>query len=140
MQLFKKANQQIPADELACLLNEPNNILAIEYLKAIQAQNAAITPYLIQRTGDGYHEAALNSSLSSATAIRKELLSNGWNDITTLNPYLPEAAYSILKEYLNLYPPVSANDFLLRSLTFCYSRVKHNWLSVVIPMKQLPTG
>lgn len=111
MQLFKKANQQIPADELACLLNEPNNILAIEYLKAIQAQNAAITPYLIQRTGDGYHKAALNSSLSSATAIRKELLSNVWNDITTLNPYLPEAAYSILKEYLNLYPPVSANDF-----------------------------
>ena len=107
---LKEANQQIPADELACLLNEPNNILAIEYLKAIQAQNAAITPYLIQRTGDGYHEAALNSSLSSATAIRKELLSNGWNDITTLNPYLPEAAYSILKEYLNLYPPVSAND------------------------------
>ena len=108
---LKEANPQIPADELACLLNEPNNILAIEYLKAIQAQNAAITPYLIQRTGDSYHEAALNSSLSSATAIRKELLSNGWNDITTLNPYLPEAAYSILKEYLNLYPPVSANDF-----------------------------
>ena len=105
---LKEANQQIPADELACLLNEPNNILAIEYLKAIQA---AITPYLIQRTGDGYHEAALNSSLSSATAIRKELLSNDWNDITTLNPYLPEAAYSILKEYLNLYPPVSVNDF-----------------------------
>ena len=108
---LKEANPQIPADELACLLNEPNNILAIEYLKAIQAQNAAITPYLIQRTGDSYHEAALNSSLSSATAIRKELLSNGWNDITTLNSYLPEAAYSILKEYLNLYPPVSANDF-----------------------------
>ena len=104
---LKEANPQIPADELACLLNEPNNILAIEYLKAIQAQNAAITPYLIQRTGDSYHEAALNSSLSSATAIRKELLSNGWNDITTLNSYLPEAAYSILKEYLNLYPPLS---------------------------------
>lgn len=42
--------------ELAKILVSPNNILAIEYLKAIRRQDSSLTPYLIKREGAGYHD------------------------------------------------------------------------------------
>lgn len=79
------------------LLNSPNNILAIEYLKAIYAQNKRnatssslankndtisshtlqqLTPVLIQRKGSGYHEKNMTTLFPSATAIRNSLFSS----------------------------------------------------------------
>ena len=59
-------------------LSLPNNILAIEYLKALQLYNSNITPVTIARSGAGYHEELLASAQSgvypSATAIRTHLL------------------------------------------------------------------
>lgn len=46
--------------ELAEILGSPNNILAIEYLKAIRRQNSSLTPYLIKREGAGYHDAEIH--------------------------------------------------------------------------------
>ena len=49
----------------------PNNILAIEYIKAIKSEGSNIIPYTIKREGAGYHDAERNDcSLQSATAIR----------------------------------------------------------------------
>lgn len=85
------------SSELDELLNSPNNILAIEYLKAIYAQNKRnttsfslanendtisshtlqqLTPVLIQRKGSGYHEKNMNALHPSATAIRNLLFSS----------------------------------------------------------------
>lgn len=48
--------------ELAEILGSPNNILAIEYLKAIRRQNSTLTPYLIKREGAGYHDTKIYSA------------------------------------------------------------------------------
>ena len=59
----------------ATLLETPNNILAIEYCKAILAQNSALTPLPIQRLGS-YHDELPDVENPSASAVRI-LMKNG---------------------------------------------------------------
>lgn len=54
-------------------LKSPNNILGIEYLKALYRCSSSIHPFTIERKGANYHSPHLSSSLSSATAIRQAL-------------------------------------------------------------------
>uniref|UniRef100_UPI004055AED9 tRNA(Met) cytidine acetate ligase n=1 Tax=Agathobacter sp. TaxID=2021311 RepID=UPI004055AED9 len=84
--------------ELENLLSSPNNILGIEYLKAIYAQNKKRAmpfsfanendfsytlqkpvPVLIQRKGAGYHNTDISEQYPSASAIRNMLLSEYTN-------------------------------------------------------------
>ena len=52
------------------LLTSPNNILGVEYTRAILASGAHIDILPIPRVGGGYNETALQEAFSSATAIR----------------------------------------------------------------------
>lgn len=67
------------------LPSEPNNILAIEYIKAILMQKSDITPVTIKRMGAGYHDTAYDKNFVSATYLR-EKIRNG-EDISGLTPY-----------------------------------------------------
>lgn len=58
-------------EELQDILNAPNNILAIEYLKAIKRFDSPLVPHLIQRKGAGYHDTDIEAANASATAIRE---------------------------------------------------------------------
>ena len=60
----------------AGLLEKPNNILAVEYCKAILSQGAAMEPLPIRREGD-YHDTRADSSDPSATAVRALILDSG---------------------------------------------------------------
>ncbi len=55
------------------LLNSPNNILGLEYAKAIQKIGANIEILPIQRQGANYNDTALHQNFSSATAIRQAI-------------------------------------------------------------------
>ena len=60
------------------LLDTPNNLLGLEYLKALKRLKCTIRPHTIRREGHGYHETALTSDhLASASGIRAALLENG---------------------------------------------------------------
>ena len=50
-----------------------NNILGIEYCRALLASNSTITPLTIKREGADYNEEELADNFSSASAIRKVL-------------------------------------------------------------------
>lgn len=63
-------------DTMHAVFSSPNNILGIEYCKALVKRNCSIQPKPILRTGAGYHETNLQTDLSSASALRKLLLSN----------------------------------------------------------------
>lgn len=52
------------------LLCSPNNILGLEYTRALLAQNSDIQILPIERIGGGYNNGALQENYSSATAIR----------------------------------------------------------------------
>ncbi len=52
----------------------PNNILAVEYLRALGRYAPAIAPLPVARRGAGYHDTAVAGEIASATAIRGALL------------------------------------------------------------------
>ena len=55
-------------EKLDAFITSPNNILAIEYEKALM--DCDITGFPIQRVGEGYHSTDSTSEFSSATAVR----------------------------------------------------------------------
>ena len=59
---------------LAALLGAPNNVLGVEYCKALQKFSSAIRPLPIRREGNGYGSTALEGKFCSATALRQALL------------------------------------------------------------------
>ncbi len=79
----------------APILSSPNNILGIEYLKAIKKYKSNIIPISIQRIKTGYNDINFSGNIASATAIRNLVLNHEYND---LNRILPISSYSILKE------------------------------------------
>ncbi len=60
-------------------LENPNNTLAIEYLKSIIKLDSSIKPTTIKRTND-YNDLTIKSTISSASAIRRELYKNGMSE------------------------------------------------------------
>lgn len=76
----------------AHLLTKPNNILGVEYCKAILSQNSPLIPLPIHRPGD-YHAAAPHPENPSATALRLKMESAGdWQS------FVPEKAREILAQ------------------------------------------
>ena len=72
---YAKARAQAWAGFLPLdLLCSPNNILGLEYTKAILSSGADIDILPIQRKGAGYSESSLHENYSSATAIRSAIL------------------------------------------------------------------
>lgn len=64
----------------AAILSRPNDILAVEYCKAILTQRSPMAPMPIPRQGD-YHDTAVDPENPSATALRALMLdSGGWLD------------------------------------------------------------
>ncbi len=69
------------------LLNAPNNILALEYTKAILRERPDIDVVPIQRRGGGYLDTSLKNDFSSASAIRG-CLRNGTPIVGNLPEYV----------------------------------------------------
>ena len=59
--------------EAVGVIDKPNNILGIEYIKALKRLNSAIIPFAIKREGEGYHSGDYTKELSSAKAVRAAL-------------------------------------------------------------------
>ena len=59
--------------EDAALLESPNNILGVEYCKALLRRESAIRALTVRRRGTGYHGTELEGGLASATLLRSLL-------------------------------------------------------------------
>lgn len=70
-------------------LQSPNDILAVEYLKALLSQNSPMEPLPIPRPNT-YHDTTLNLEAPSATALRQALLGGG-----SWSPSVPESLRSL---------------------------------------------
>ena len=97
-------------NEYASILDDPNNILAIEYLKAIQTCNSPLKPVTIKRSDAGYHNTDLNAQmhLASASAIRQNFFDP--HTLTQVQSYLPASVYQLLQKKNNRFP-ITENDF-----------------------------
>lgn len=105
------------------VLSSPNNILGIEYCKALLRRGSNIEAWTVKRTGAGYHESTLvddklctayectpaDNPVSSATAIRQAIQNDV--DLIHLQKHMPEEAFNVLKATLQESQPVFTNDF-----------------------------
>ena len=94
-------------------LEKPNNILAVEYCKAITAQGSSMKLMPILRNGN-YHDLTADSQDPSATSLRK-LISDG----ADWKKYVPNEAYSVFENASAHTLPNGENAILgkLRTMT-----------------------
>lgn len=99
------------------VLASPNNILGIEYMKALLKRNSAIKPYTIMRKGASYHDSALfsgsrtdSSPQSSASAIRRSISADS---LMAVKGHVPDSVYEILQKLSGRGFPINSNDFSL---------------------------
>ena len=77
----------------ANILNSPNNILAIEYLKALKTQKSNMTPIMIKRKKVYYNDERIVDDFASATAIRKLIRRREFDE---LRKVVPRSTYKLL--------------------------------------------
>ena len=105
---------------LSSILQKPNNILGIEYIKAIKRFGFDITPVIIKRSGSGYHDNSLETPLCSAFAIREHICQNGFTP--SLKDSLPAFSYNRLSSD-SLAMPIFPQHFYP---LLCYALWEHS--------------
>ena len=100
------------------ILKQPNNILGIEYLKALIRLNSSITPVCVERIANDHHSTDLTPSISSATSIRSTLEQNL---IEPLFSRVPDSLHDLYKHHYQHDFPVCSDDFSLLLQTSIHS-------------------
>ncbi|MDD2973011.1 MAG: nucleotidyltransferase [Lachnospiraceae bacterium] len=128
----EKSMEIMPSDErskLEQILTSPNNILGIEYIKALLSRSSKITPVTIKRLGGSYHAEDLTTLHSSANAIRTALHHAGTNSSGTVpapndsvTHSMPAAtmAFHHVQESLRSQVPAVTYDLLCVNFQKCF--------------------
>ena len=106
----QKVVEKLTDKDTAAMLTSSNNILAVEYLKAIIKNNYAIKPYTIKRQGDSYNDTDIMSDYASATALRGNLKADN------ISKYIPVKAGLILSSNTNYIYPDDITEALFTRL------------------------
>lgn len=106
----KALTDYLKSDDANDILAEPNNILGIEYLKALYKLKSEMKPYTISRKVSHYHDDKLCENFSSASAIRKALSESA---IFNLDTQIPKESISLMQDAFGTRYPIYTNDFSL---------------------------
>ena len=79
------------------IMSSPNNILGIEYLKALKKHKSKIKPMCIKRKDAGHLSLEYTGEVASATAIRNLIKKNKMKDVKT---FMTPSSYTILVDEL----------------------------------------
>ncbi len=75
------------------ILKTPNNILAVNYIKALKKINSSIIPYSVKRIMADYNDTTPSGNFISATGMREFLKDN-----KEISSYMPVSSYNVLKD------------------------------------------
>lgn len=164
---YPKACSLALKDISKVLIDKPNDVLALEYVRQIKLTNSKIKPISIKRTNN-YHETEINENITSASSIRKNL--NDLEKVTKALPgnvlnYITKIDYDIYFELikyqiissdnLSIYLGVDegienklrkvindakdVNDLILRikSKRYSYNRIQRMLLHIVCKTKKI---
>ncbi len=104
---FPLARQQA-LKQYAGILSAPNNILGIEYLKALKRLDSPIKAYTICRAGAGYHDTAISHDFSSASAIRANI-----DSPSVMERQIPKDCLAAIQDAYRQKFPIQSNNFSL---------------------------
>ncbi|UFJ42068.1 nucleotidyltransferase [Brevibacillus humidisoli] len=78
-------------------IDQPNNILGLNYLLALERIGSPMKALTIRRQKAGYHQETItDQQIASATALRKLLFSEG-AVLDEVSPFVPDTTFSILQ-------------------------------------------
>jgi predicted nucleotidyltransferase len=86
---------ELYGDELSQLLKTPNDILAVEYIRALDTLGSGLVPLAVKRRGAGHNEEKVCGGFASASRIRESIVVG--NAYETL---LPPASYNSIQSEL----------------------------------------
>lgn len=81
----------------ANVLSSPNNILGVEYLKALRKTKSNILPVCIPRVGAGHNDTTYSKNIASATTVRNLINTNKYDSLE-FKRLVPLTTGSILSE------------------------------------------
>ncbi len=91
------------------VFSTPNNILGIEYIKALLRRNSRMVPVTVRRTGAGYHDRMTDMEYCSALALRQALYAGQTADF--MKSQMPAESWDILQKCLEDSYVICSNDF-----------------------------
>ncbi len=94
-------------------ISAPNDILGVEYLKALRRIGSRMQPFTLRRLGRGYNDPILEGAFPSATALRKAMAEGGTPDDAAAANGMPETTLAVLRREMAAgRGPVTADHFL----------------------------
>ena len=100
----------------ADVLSTSNNILAVEYLKALKLYNSDIRPVITKRTGSEFNSTKVQGTIASASAVRK-VIKKGRSDL--VNQTVPFECFDIYEKAIPVFMDnfSDAMAYILRTMT-----------------------
>ena len=108
-------NEYLNCSDIEKILSNSNNILGIEYLKALYKLKSKISPYTLKREGSNYNDEEVKKTFSSATSIRKHLKTG---HLSSIKDILPEETYKILDELSSSKYPFIFEEDMFKYIQF----------------------
>ncbi len=112
---YPAARAKAANDDFSEILAEPNNILAVEYIKALNEIKSSIIPTLVKREGCNHDDKTPQNEFASASYIRSCI-----KEDKDFKKFVPKSTYEILKE-ADIFKSNTALDniitYLLRTYT-----------------------
>jgi len=92
--------RNISSNEVKEVTKGSNNILGIEYLKAIKRLNSPIVPLTYKRLGANYNSLEIKDNIASATGIRNLIKNKEYEDLI---PLMPKTSFDNLMDFKSKY-------------------------------------
>lgn len=89
--------KEVDKNETLEILSTPNNLLCIEYIKAIYSTGKNITPTFVRRKGNNYNNYSFSGDYISATALRGLLQEQRYTEATA---YLVGNPDTVINEHI----------------------------------------
>ncbi len=102
------ALSEVMGEDLS-FLKFPNNILALEYIRALKMTESKIKPLTVLRYSSEFHSTDIKTEISSAAAIRKAMYNK---DIEAVFKSVPKNTYDLFKN--NNLPSINNYSSILK--------------------------
>ena len=109
---LQKTIEKYYEDDVVEALTEPNNTLAIEYLKALGEIGSQIKPVTVKRVGAAHDSGSVSGGIASASFVRKGLLSGG-----DMSGFMPEGVIRADTDFADIHRLETAILAKLRTMT-----------------------
>ena len=119
--------------EIKSLVRGSNNILGIEYLKALNKLDSKIIPSTYKRIGAYYKSIEKDGNIASATGIRNIIKDKNFKSLKSL---MPESSYINLLSFKNKYGKFNSLDSYSKIISYILTITKKSELIKIFDMEK----